>query len=100
MSASLPPAGPAGFRRSIAVAVGLLAITHALVLGSMVGVYRDREFRELHPFIKHRPSTILYFSSPIGEGNLPACGLPPREAQQEDEFVEFVEAGGGYRRSM
>lgn len=78
----------------------LLTLILWLLVGPMIGLFRDREFGELHVFIKHRPSTIVYFTSPIGEGDLPAGGLPAREALREAEYVEFVEAGGGFRRSV
>jgi hypothetical protein len=81
------------------VTASLGIVTLVLILASMIGFFRDREFSSLHVFIKHRPSSILYFSSPIGEGNLPSGGLASPEAEREDEFVEFVEDGGGYRRS-
>lgn len=87
-------------RRGLVVAGSLLTLTLGLLLGTMIGFFRDRELSELHVFIKHRPSSTVYFTSPVGEGNLPAGGLPPREARREDEYVEFVEAGGGFRRSV
>ncbi len=83
--------------RPLVFAIGLLAAALTLLLASMIGAFSDRESGELHLFIKHRPSTILYFSSPLGEGDLPAGSLPPREAQRE---IELVEAGGGLRRSV
>jgi hypothetical protein len=100
MNASPPLLGPPVSRRSFAVAASLVVATLMLGLGSMIGVFSDREWGELHLFLKHRPSSILYFSSPLGEADLPAGGLAPREAQREAEFVEFVEAGGGHRRSV
>ena len=99
-SLALRPARPPRSGRSFAVATGLFALPFALVLGTMTGAFRDREWGELHLFIKHRPSSIVYFSSPLGEADLPAGGLPPIEAKREAEYVEFVEAGGGYRRSV
>jgi hypothetical protein len=76
----------------------LVAAALGLFLVSCTGVFRDREWGDLHVFVKHRPSTILYFSSPLGEADSPPGGLPPEEARREAEFVEFVEAGGGFRR--
>ena len=82
------------------VTAGLVAAALVLIAGSMIGCFRDREWGDLHVFIKHRPSSILYFSSPLGEADPPPGGLPPREAQREAEFVEFVEVRGGFRRSV
>jgi hypothetical protein len=86
--------------RRFAVTASLLAISFMVLLGSSAGLFRDREWGDLHLFVKHRPSTLVYFSSPLGESDLPPGGLPPREAEREAEFVEFVEAGGGFRRSV
>ena len=96
----LAPAPEPGRSRRLLVAASLLAFPLAVLLGPMIGLFRDREWGELHLFIKHRPSSIVYFTSPLGEGDLPAGGLPPEEARREAEFVEFVEAGGGFRRSV
>ena len=78
----------------------LLTATIALLLTPMIGFFREREFGVLHVFIKHRPSSTVYFSSPLGESDPPPAGLPPHEAQREAEYIEFVETGGGYRRSI
>ena len=86
--------------RKLLSASSLLAVTFMVLLGSSTGVFRDREWGDLHVFIKHRPSATLYFSSPLGEADTPPGGLPPREAAREAELVELVEAGGGFRRSV
>jgi hypothetical protein len=83
-----------------AAIASLGAVAFVVLLGSSIGLFRDREWGDLHLFVKHRPSSILYFSSPLGESDLPPGGLPPREALREAEFVEFVEARGGFRRSV
>jgi hypothetical protein len=84
----------------VPVTATLVAITLAALLTSSIGLFRDREWGDLHVFVKHRPSATLYFSSPLGESDLPSGGLPPREARREAEFVELVEAGGGFRRAV
>jgi hypothetical protein len=85
-------------RPTLASSLGFVGL--ALLLVACTGVFRDREWGDLHVFLKHRPSAIVYFNSPLGEADLPPGGLPPAEARREAEFVEFVEAGGGYRRSI
>ena len=86
--------------RPLTLAAFLLVASLALLLASSTGLFRDREWGDLHVFIKHRPSTMVYFTSPLGESDLPPGGLPPREAEREAELVELVEAGGGFRRSV
>ncbi len=76
-----------------------------LALWLFVGFFRDREWSELHVFLKHRPSFKVAFYAPRGEADpsrLPDHEgyLSPEAEIEEQAYVEFVEAHGGYRRSV
>lgn len=69
------------------------------------GIFFEREWREAHIFLKHRPSLKVLFYSPLGEAdrsNVPGKEgyLTPGQQAEESAYVEFVEEGGGYRRSI
>jgi hypothetical protein len=82
--------------------VGAVALVLGLALSARVhvGFFRGREWGELRVFLKHRPSLTAYFSSPLGEADSPREGLPPEQARQEAEYVDFVETHGGWGRSV
>jgi len=73
------------------VALGLLT-----TMWLFAGIYRSREWHELSPFIKHRPSMKVYFYAPLGEAD-PSDRpghegyLTAEQQREEDAFVEFVE---------
>jgi hypothetical protein len=78
-----------------------------LLLGTwlFVGVYEGREWRDGYIFLKHRPSLKLFFYSPLGEADRSSIPgregyLTPDQQQEEQLYVEFVEAHDGYRRSL
>jgi len=76
-------------------------------LGSwlFVGVYEEREWREVYIFLKHRPSVKLFFYSPLGEADRSSVPgregyLTPDQEREEDLYVEYVEVHNGYKRSF
>lgn len=72
-----------------------------LVVGCLyLGVYKEREFDEYRLFVKHRPCSCLYFHSPVGESDLSLSDLKGSDYQREMLFREFVENGGGWKRSI
>ena len=78
-----------------------------LLLGSwlFVGVYEEREWGELHIFLKHRPCMKVFFYSPLGEADRSRVPgregyLTPDQEREEMLYVEFVEAHNGYKRSL
>jgi hypothetical protein len=73
------------------IAFGLLA-----TLWLFAGIYRDREWGDLRPFIKYRPSPKVYFYSPLGEAD--QSDIPGHEGyitaeqhREENAYVQFVE---------
>jgi hypothetical protein len=90
----------AGRRWLMAAILGPLVLANLALAAVYVGIYADREFGEIHLFVKHRASLQVYFHSPLGEGDLPPGGLPPEAAAHEAAFVEFVEENGGWERSV
>lgn len=73
------------------IAFGLLG-----TLWLFAGIYRDREWGELSPFIKYRPSPKLFFYAPLGEADpsdIPGHEgyLTAEQQREEDAYVEFVE---------
>ena len=65
-----------------------------------LGIYRDREFGARHLFLKHRPTFKFSFSAPLGESDHTLNDLDPESRYEEEMYREYVEAGGGYRRSF
>ena len=73
--------------------------TCALVTYLFIGVFCEREWPDdLHLFVKHRPSLKMVFIAPKGESS----DQPLRADQmiEESAYVEFVEEGGGWKRSL
>lgn len=61
-----------------------------------VGVYADREWRDLHLFVKYRPTLKLFFYAPGGEADpSPIPGkesyLTPEQREEERYYHEFIE---------
>jgi hypothetical protein len=61
-----------------------------------IGVYKDREFREPHLFIKSKPTIKFIFYSPLGEADRsykPGYEgyLTPEEEIEENDYVQFLE---------
>lgn len=84
-----------------------LASVLAIVLSGWLfsGVFLDREWRDIHLFIKHRPSFKVFFVSPLGEADRSYVQgregyLTPDQEVEESAYIEFVEEGGGYKRSI
>lgn len=77
-----------------------LAAGGLLASWMFLGVYEDREFGCLSVFVKNRPSPKIYFFAPLGESDTPVSSLPPKYQKEEAAFHAFVEAGGGYYRSV
>ena len=65
-----------------------------------LGIYRDREFRDKHLFIKHRPTFKFNFFAPLGESDHTLNDLNPEQRNEEIMYQEYVEQGGGYKRSI
>lgn len=65
-----------------------------------LGIYRDREFGSRHLFLKHRPTFKFIFSAPLGESDNKLKDLDPERRYEEEMYHEYVEAGGGYKRSI
>jgi hypothetical protein len=66
-----------------------------------LGVFEDREFKDPYLFVKHRPTAKVFFHAPMGESDTPTFDqLSPAQQYEERAFREFVELGGGYRRSL
>lgn len=80
----------------LAVALPLVFLFGWLFLG----VYRDREFGNRRLFVKHRPTLQFRFYAPLGESDYTLNDLNPEQSHEEIMFREYVEDGGGYRRSI
>lgn len=65
-----------------------------------LGVYKDREFGGHHLFIKNRPTFKFSFYAPLGESDYTLNDLDPERAHEEIMYRQYVEDGGGYRRSI
>jgi hypothetical protein len=87
------------------IVLGILLAVAALTVWLFVGIYRDREWSDLHVFLKHRPSFKVSFYSPLGEADPSSIPgqegyMSPREEIEEQAYTEFVEKHGGYKRSF
>jgi hypothetical protein len=72
-----------------------------LLVGWMfLGVYKDREFGSHRLFVKNRPSFKLSFYAPLGESDYTLNDLDPERAHEEVMYRQYVEEGGGWRRSI
>ncbi|HEX8284961.1 MAG TPA: hypothetical protein VF588_16485 [Pyrinomonadaceae bacterium] len=83
----------------------LLGLGLLLFLWLFVGVYEEREWRDIHVFLKHRPSPKVFFYTPQGEADrsyIPGKEgyLSPEQEREEQLYVEFVEKHNGYQRSI
>ena len=68
-----------------------------------LGIYRGREFGESHLFLKHRPTFKFNFYAPLGESDFTPKtfnALDPEMRYEELKYQEYVEIGGGNRRSF
>lgn len=83
--------------RSYTIAGALILFLAAWLF---LGVYRDREFGDSHLFLKHRPTFKVRFYAPIGESDTRVNDLAPASRYEEIMYREFVEDGGGYKRSI
>lgn len=69
------------------------------------GIFIEREWRDVHLFLKHKPSLKVLFYSPLGEADRSSIPgkegyLTPEKEAEELAYVEFVSEGGGYKRSI
>ena len=92
------PPGTSRARKAL-IGGGLLLIG-ALFIAPFFGVYENREFATRHLFLKHRPCLTFRFRAPLGESDRRLQDLSPEDRRDEELFHEFVEAGGGDRRSL
>jgi len=89
-------------RRLIA---GILGLGLLSVLWLFVGVYEEREWRDIRIFLKHRPTLKLFFYAPQGEADRSSIPgkegyLSPDQEREEQAYVEFIEQHNGYKRSI
>ena len=91
-----------------------MSIRNGIALASVVvvlfgwvfsGVFIEREWRDVHLFLKHKPSFKVLFYSPLGEADRSSVPgkegyLTPEKEAEESAYVEFVSEGGGYKRSI
>ncbi len=77
---------------------GLITLGVIVVLFAMCGIYEDRENGDRYLFLKHRPSTHFYFSSPVGESDKVPTDVA--DIEREALFLEYVEKKGGWARSF
>jgi hypothetical protein len=90
-----------GEKSSFRLWVWVVAVALIVLVGSpWVGVFLHREYLDWYVFIKHRPSLIFVFRSPYGLGDRGSLPLSEEKERQEALFEEFVERGGGVRRSL
>jgi hypothetical protein len=87
-----------------AISAGVIGAA-VLAVALFVGFFRDREWSELHLFVKHRPSLKFLFRAPRGEADPSALPgrqgyLSPEDEAEERVYVEFVEEHRGGRRSV
>ncbi len=77
----------------------VLAGLSAAVFGKIwLGIYVEREFGTHHLFLKHRSTSSFFFRAPSGESD--RVDLSMEEELEESLYAEFVESGGGFRRSV
>jgi hypothetical protein len=55
------------------------------------GISRDSEFYEPTIFVKHRPTTKIYFYTPIGESDMNLSDLSEGGKKEELLYREFIE---------
>lgn len=87
------------------VKITLASILTVVSAWALLGIFIEREWHDIHLFLKHKPSSKVLFYSPLGEADrsfVPGKeGYLDSEAEiEESEYIEFVEEGGGYRRSI
>jgi hypothetical protein len=85
--------------------IAVSATTILIFVWLFVGFYRDREWRNLYIFIKHRPTVKLMFNAPRGEADPSSVPekegwLTPQQEVEEEAYVEFVERHDGWKRSL
>ncbi|MGJ1422285.1 hypothetical protein ACR79T_21890 [Sphingobacterium spiritivorum] len=66
------------------ISLGLL-----LIIWLMMGVSQDDEFNEYNVFIKYRPTTQLYFKSPLGMDDMPP-DFPEKLRKKKAIYDDFV----------
>lgn len=78
--------------------LGIVLVSAFFAAKLWLGVYTQREFGTRHLFLKHRAATTFYFHAPRGESD--RMDLTVDENRAESLYAEFVESGGGFRRSV
>jgi len=74
-------------QKFIFIVFGIMLILFSILF---IGLYRDDEFNELRAFTKHRPTTKMYFYSPIGMQPLNIEDLTPEKRVEQLAFNEFI----------
>ncbi len=86
--------------RHLKYAVGGILILSFFAGWLFPGIYRDREFRDMHLFLKHRPTFKFKFYAPLGESDERLNSLSSESRYEEMMYQEYVEEGGGSQRSI
>ncbi len=80
------------FKPPITIEVVILLSIAIMVMGWLfLGLYRHREYGDLHLFIKPRPTFKLFFYAPVGESDTTLEQLSPMERYEEMMYKEYVE---------
>jgi hypothetical protein len=80
--------------------IALASVVVALFGWMFSGIFIEREWRDVHLFLKHKPSFKVIFYSPLGEADrsfVPGKEgyLTPEKEAEESAYVEFVSEGDG-----
>lgn len=68
----------------------LSGICFAILAWLFTGLFYDAEFYEPHLFLKHRPSSKVYFYSPAGMSDITMKELSPKGKAEEAAYREFT----------
>ena len=86
-------------RRRGKILLGVLPVV--LLAGWLfLGVFKEREFGGHRLFVKNRPTFKFSFYAPLGESDYTLNDLDPERAHEEVMYRQYVEEGGGWRRSV
>ncbi|EEI90072.1 hypothetical protein HMPREF0765_4332 [Sphingobacterium spiritivorum ATCC 33300] len=67
----------------------IISLVLLLILWLMMGVSQDDEFNEYSVFVKYRPTTQLYFKSPLGMDDMPP-DFPEKLRTKKAIYDDFV----------
>ncbi|MGJ1320905.1 hypothetical protein ACR776_20235 [Sphingobacterium spiritivorum] len=66
-----------------------ISVVLLLIIWLMMGVSQDDEFNEYNVFVKYRPTTQLYFKSPLGMDDMPP-DFPEKHRSKQAMYDDFV----------